>query len=256
MRVYHYTSIESLAMILSNRMIRFSRLDTVDDPDEFAFENKSGIDIAKFIYVSCWSKNSNESIPLWKIYGNNEKGIRISLDEDMFKMTYKEIEKNGRQMPFILDDDFFKDKDFIASLPYTNNNQEQCFFEKVNCVDDPKSEMKNEYIKTGKKFGTDIGKIGICKNQDWKFLNEYRFRICVAPKKNYKDIVTPFEVAFRDNIPYNKNYVDLPLNDSFNDIEITLGPKTGEAEEVIVKALMKRYLGREDCNYSVFKGLV
>lgn len=32
MKLYHYTSIETLALILKHKTIRFSRLDRVDDP--------------------------------------------------------------------------------------------------------------------------------------------------------------------------------------------------------------------------------
>ena len=34
MKIYHYTTIDALAMILSNRSIKFSRLDKVDDMEE------------------------------------------------------------------------------------------------------------------------------------------------------------------------------------------------------------------------------
>ena len=256
MKIYHYTSIEALAMILSNKTFRFGRLDTVDDPDEYSYKNTYGINPAQYIYVSCWSNNPNESIPQWKIYGNNQKGVRIVLDHEMFPIDYKEIEK-GRIVPFLLSKAFFADKDYMASLPYVHNYTGQEFFKAVRCVDNPKAEMEEEYIKIDKKIGIDIGEIGVCKNQDWLFLNEHRFRICVAPKKKYIDRVTPFEVAFRDNTPYKEKYVDLPiLEEVFNEMEITLGPKVGADGEFIVKALMSKFLGREDCKYSVFKGLV
>lgn len=32
--LYHYASLDTLALILHNRTIRFSRLDKVDDPQE------------------------------------------------------------------------------------------------------------------------------------------------------------------------------------------------------------------------------
>jgi hypothetical protein len=35
--------VEALAMILSNKIFRFSRLDTVDDPDEYSYKNTYGI---------------------------------------------------------------------------------------------------------------------------------------------------------------------------------------------------------------------
>ena len=34
MKIYHYTTIDSLAMILSSRSIKFNRLDKVDDLEE------------------------------------------------------------------------------------------------------------------------------------------------------------------------------------------------------------------------------
>lgn len=174
----------------------------------------------------------------------------------MFPISSVEIEK-GRIVPYLMSDAFFADKDYMASLPYVYDHTQHEFFKAVECVDDPKNEMKSEYIKVGKKTGTSIGKIGVCKNHDWHFLNEHRFRICVVPKGKYSDRVTPFDVSFRDNTPYKEKYVDLPIYESeLQKMEITLGPKVGPDGEEIVKALMGKYLGREDCKYSVFKGLV
>lgn len=65
MKIYHYTSIQTLALILKSRSIRFNRLDFVDDLEESAYPsgNKGlNLNLAKFVYVSCWS---NYSAPLW-----------------------------------------------------------------------------------------------------------------------------------------------------------------------------------------------
>ena len=117
MKIFHYTTIESLAMILSQKTFRFSRLDTVDDPDEYSYSKKYGYNPAEFIFVACWSTNPYESIPQWKIYGGNEKGVRISFEQDMFPLSYEEIE-HGCILPFLFDKDFYNDKDYIISLPY------------------------------------------------------------------------------------------------------------------------------------------
>lgn len=66
MKLYHYTSIETLALILKHKTIRFSRLDRVDDPDEYSFK-EDGITPAHYCYVSCWTKNDNENLPQWYI---------------------------------------------------------------------------------------------------------------------------------------------------------------------------------------------
>jgi hypothetical protein len=63
MKIYHYTNVESLAMILKNKTIRFNRLDKVDDIEEGNAES-SGVRFCKYVFVSCWTENPEESIPL------------------------------------------------------------------------------------------------------------------------------------------------------------------------------------------------
>ena len=71
--LYHYTSIETLALILSNRKIRLNRLDKVDDPQEQIA--KEIADMGKLVFVSSWTDDSDESIPMWKMYGSLESGV-------------------------------------------------------------------------------------------------------------------------------------------------------------------------------------
>ena len=86
MRIYHYTNIETLALILKNKTIRFNRLDQVDDLEEGQSEC-SGIKIGQYLFVSCWTEDSEESIPLWRMYTDKGVGVRIGIEKDMFK-TY------------------------------------------------------------------------------------------------------------------------------------------------------------------------
>lgn len=51
--LYHYTSLDTLAMILHNRTIRFSRLDKVDDPQEQRSADSQNL--GKMKLVSCWT---------------------------------------------------------------------------------------------------------------------------------------------------------------------------------------------------------
>ena len=84
MKIYHYTTIETLALILKNRNIRFNRLDKVDDLEE-ARTKSNGLNLAQYRFISCWTKSEEESIPLWKMYTNNGIGVRIGLEQKMFK---------------------------------------------------------------------------------------------------------------------------------------------------------------------------
>lgn len=81
MKIHHYTSIETLELILKNRTIRFNRSDKVDDPDEIELE-VNGLPFAKYLLVSCWSIEEEESIPQWGIYAGKSKGVRITLDSE------------------------------------------------------------------------------------------------------------------------------------------------------------------------------
>ena len=54
MKIHQYTSIDSLALILKNKTIRFKRLDKMDDIEEAALSN-AGIHLGGFMFVSCWT---------------------------------------------------------------------------------------------------------------------------------------------------------------------------------------------------------
>ena len=77
MLIHHYTNIEALAMILSTRKIRFNRLDRMDDLEEGHVEAQ-GVPLGKYTYVSCWTEEEEESIPLWNMYAGKEMGVRLS----------------------------------------------------------------------------------------------------------------------------------------------------------------------------------
>jgi hypothetical protein len=89
MKIYHYTSIKALALILKTRRIRFSRLDTVDDPEEYQFV-ENNMQPAKYTFVSCWTRNELESIPQWRLYGDELHGVRIGMEERMFPLSHSE----------------------------------------------------------------------------------------------------------------------------------------------------------------------
>jgi len=81
--IHHYTDITSLALILNSKKIRFTRLDKVDDITESKYYGH--YNLSNYIFVSCWTYSEDESIPQWKMYTNNMKGVMISFPEDFFK---------------------------------------------------------------------------------------------------------------------------------------------------------------------------
>ncbi|MDD4080827.1 MAG: hypothetical protein PHP02_05385 [Eubacteriales bacterium] len=82
--LYHYTSIPTLALILKNRTMRLNSLKNVDDPTEIQSQDIEGV--GKYILVSCWTRQSEESIPMWQMYSSNLCGVRIGMREYPFQV--------------------------------------------------------------------------------------------------------------------------------------------------------------------------
>lgn len=238
MKIYHYTSIETLALILQNKTIRFNRLDNVDDVEESCYSSgETNIKLGKYCFVSCWTKSSDENISLWKMY-TNYKGVRIGLDEDMF-ITYNNSYFKGI---FNIGEDYIAppaiNEAKLYDVIYVNNPQEYIA----------------QLIK-GTKFGTGINTehIGIYKKEEWCFQKESRFKIILLPfddssvgEKSYKNFTHYFTSILGSSIslnkPIKKEYIDINLKEEkLNNIEIMIGPQITTGEEVIIKKLLKDY---------------
>ena len=111
MKIYHYTSIETLALILNNRTLRFNNISNVNDPDECITEDFGSMQ--QYCFVSCWTKQIEESIPFWQMYASNGHGIRLesdtnhihfrntnTFDNDLYHIVSNVIKQN--------EDSFFK----------------------------------------------------------------------------------------------------------------------------------------------------
>lgn len=212
MRIYHYTSIDTLELILRNRTIRFNRTDRVDDKDEIELII-SGKPFAKYIFASCWTMESKESIPQWGLYAGKSRGVRISLDSDyMFnnfiniihfdKSLHSEQEYNdfvGKKavrlderrwlFPCVFKDGTWKGfpcylfhgainplRSGMCILPHRYFKH---FFVEVKYVEDVNSSYEdcfqvnhNNDETYGFKLKT---KVGYKKTKDWEFQKEARF---------------------------------------------------------------------------------
>ena len=80
--LYHYTSIESLAQILSSKTIRFNSLTELDDLTEGKCNDIKSI--GSYFFISSWTDIHEESLPFWNMYTPKMKGIRIKMPSDLF----------------------------------------------------------------------------------------------------------------------------------------------------------------------------
>ena len=68
--LYRYTSLESLALILKSRQIRLNPLDKMDDLQEQKTADVENL--GKFVFISSWTEESDESIPMCRKQGINK----------------------------------------------------------------------------------------------------------------------------------------------------------------------------------------
>lgn len=263
--IYHYTSIETLALILDSRNIRFNNLTAVDDIFEGSLFNKANL--AQFIFVSCWTKDNEENIALWKMYTHG-KGVRIGLPDYPWKKNiynlseWKDLGIDLRNNlnkiqygPFKVSD-IFGEKHFIMPpycLPMPN---EGVFTKDVVYLDDQMLEDKYKDIynhKLNEANGTFEIKIapiefGKFKHKRWAFQNEFRFVMFICPldrkydvkDKNAMNLMTTTFYDYLQNereSPIKDFYVELS-DEAISNMEITLGPLSTSADEIIVKALL------------------
>lgn len=243
MKIFHYTSIETLALILKNKTIRFSRLDKVDDPEEYDM-TEDGVTPAHYCFASCWTKKKEESLPQWYMYGSGSHGVRIEMDSDMFAVKRS---LNG--------------KDFLGGIETTKQGDcvmpvfaNQDAIQNIIYVDDMKYVKEKIFKDFIEQKGIYFPKIGIYKSKNWEFQQECRFRLYALPMKPMVTgmYYSPSDVI-ANNIPPKVDYIDVPILSAFlSKMKIVLGPKVSLGEKIIVQSLMKEFLARKDYDISIY----
>lgn len=250
MYLYHYTSIENLALILKNKTIRFTRLDCVDDVEESSvYENT--VPMGKYTFVSCWTESEEESIPLWNMYTPQMRGVRIKMNSSdlFFKYkiepgtyltsggsvtindgfeTYFQPEEQFNNLYTILSQGTDSD-DFIRKVEYTKDYEKH-------------SQSAINYTnKKGKPFLDIVTReVGKYKNERWKFQDEVRFALTIVPTiKNpiTNKLETIQSIQLGVEVPIK--YYDLKMDDTgFSNMEIIIGPHCSDSDIIIVESLI------------------
>lgn len=250
--LYHYTSINTLALILKNKTICFNNLLYVDDLEEV--ETKDMGKFGRYCCVSCWSGESNESIPLWNMYTPGMSGVRIKLPKFPFKKYV--IEKNEMDNVEKIETYIDMKKNMKSDNALIANYYPEIV--KVEYTEDEKllyPEIKSETIgiENSNNVTTTsytILPIGKYKRSNWAFQNEWRYKIFAMPYtytelgmcKTVEDqqrLIARLEDV-EQAIPYNKIFLEIDKA-CLKNMEIVLGPKATEADEIIVKTLVEKY---------------
>lgn len=227
--LFHYTGIEALSLILQSKKIRFSRADLVNDLEELRIIDVP--ELKKSVFISCWTASAEESVPLWKIYASNLKGVRIKLPTAMFKRGSEPYLSYRGKCSIInlmsLENVVKRGKGYLSWIPFLFGAPVQ--YSSDNSV----SVLDNEELI--------VDRIGNVKLKHWEFEEEFRF--VIIPDALWNQELKRFEPnkeLFPK--PIKQKQIDIPLSTSaINKIEVTLGPAATDAEYGIVDALLSKF---------------
>ena len=252
--LYHYTSIDILALILKYHTIRLNPLNKLDDLQE---QKTADIEnLGKFVFVSSWTSDEKESIPMWKMYTNPLSGVRIKLHKNPFvtKGTFLKdiIAKTGmtaepnqpEMVKTFLDLSELMSKGYYSPQAWDGEILKEIQYTDDQSLLEPKvSETTDSNIKI------DIGKLGIYKSKYWEFQKEWRYIMCFIPldfKGGPEGISQSINLTAQklllgiENPPFT--YYDLTIDsESFRKMEITFSPKITEGNRIILSDLVEKY---------------
>lgn len=264
--IHHYTSIDTLALILKSRKIRFTRMDLVDDLTE-----NEGLPTAieKLAFVSCWSEDESENIALWNMYTPKMHGVKISLPKHPWRQF---VLKPGRYFDFItihqdmktplpMEEIFAENYLIYPMFDFDEvDNTHSWFYKKVVYRDDYSEIYRNilqfnQASKTHELRG--IWEIGKYKSKQWEFQRESRYTLyCETTlplnhplingdrneqlKAKFIPYNAPNDPILKDF--HNLEWIDVPLDEEYlKNVTVTLGPMCSISDAIIVEALLKEY---------------
>jgi hypothetical protein len=269
--IFHYTSIESLAMILSTGRLRFARLDTVDDVTEA--QTFAGISFGKYFFVSCWTQEQEDNIAQWKMYGGDMEGIRIEFPTYPFKdarlQTHGEFKANGEMYGPIPTSEWVG-RDYMITLPMAGNPNFGGHAQYVDNVPEHYAAAIKRSIDPGGRVELKIDRmydLGRLKSKTWKFQSEYRFVLYVLPVdppfpqgvpiSPTIDQIANCGQAFLNGADTGARFIDISYDPAVLDqMVIRLGPLCTAGGRVCVEALRDRFAPNAKIEASPLTGMV
>jgi hypothetical protein len=232
-KIYHYTSFDTFQKIVENGVIRFNSLMNVDDAEEgFLLDTQSQ---APYTFVSCWTSQKREIIPLWKMYVNSPFAVRIEFSPDFLKPQ------------------FFK-KHFIAN--HTNRNayvflfhrgeRGTEFLSKVVYKEQPRIQMYKDV--RGLMTQGYIEDYALTKNERWEFQEEVRFVLQAVPIKQLRprrgsSLYNTCQEVIINNDPTDIQFIDMAYDKiCLMSAGIMLGPSTTTEHENELREYLSTHL--------------
>lgn len=255
--LYHYTSLETLALILENRTICFNSLLNVDDIEES--ETSDLKNFGKYVYVSCWTDEKDEMIPMWNLYTPGMHGVRIKLPAKPFvKYAYKagEYDFSSDCESCIDYQKIYEDNRVMITsnmpelVPVCYTNDEEKIIPRIRVkgsADDVQRLLSGNYAHT--EIAYSLAELGRNKREVWSFQKEWRYLLSFFPigirEAKNGSVEQQYELIRRlenpdQETPYERFFLKL-RQDAIDKMEVVFGPRMSEAERILAKALLHKH---------------
>lgn len=268
--LHHYTTVNTLALILRHQTLRFTRLDQFDDITEG--RSLGPFPLGARMFASCWSAADEESIPQWAMYGDSMRGVRLSLRSDPFTWRPIDIRWHENFQFLDLEAPYSIEEMLAANITLLPTAQmRQTFGQPVNYVPDVSAAIglfatvssENEITLHGE--GTEIA---FLKSDSWAFQQEHRFVMVAAPgpTEPYTGDASAYiesrKVWHRKGVDLIRGipsplYVDLKLDHkALTNAEILVGPLAPPGTMEIVESLIARFAVGAVVRESNLRGMI
>jgi len=263
--LYHYTTLDTLKLIMINQTIRFTRIDLMNDPVEGYLNNFP--DTKKYVFSSSWTAEKRDEVPLWKMYSNLQ-GVRIRMPIDLFNssesMKIRKLPGNNYLIQSKLTEEYtietqHLDKNFVNIISNINTvfgptTIEYC----ENEIDLDKGIVNLKELNGKSKYPKEffeiyLNLIGQRKIDFWKFEKEFRYRIFFGNSIMVAGTKQVLNSNY-EKYPVLSKYLDVRFKkESLENIEILLAPNTESRIENELKTILNS-LGIE--NYTINKSKI
>lgn len=237
--LYHYTSIESLALILANRTLRFTRLDGVNDPEEASASDLPNA--AMLVFASCWTAQHRESLAMWRMYTPNLQGVRIKLPNNPFAGRYMPtiFEKGGAIQRINGKIEITRANNGMGIVSYYVTGPNKIYY-----TDDKAYRNGPCLLDEGNQWSVQLHDLGMVKNTYWAFEEEWRYKVLATFSEAILQEPNPLSHPALDLIafPVQETAVFVPIDEtSFDGMEVVLGPCATAGQEVIIRSLLEKF---------------
>ena len=248
--LYHYTTLDKLALILRNRTIRLNPLDKMDDLQENMTSDVKNF--GRIFFASSSTEEATESIPMWKMYASMESGVRIGLPKNPFKRypAQATVKETGELINY---DVLIPLEELYQKGIYTTAYDKLSILVKMDYNNDINLLEPKILGEDGKSlvFST----FGKYKSEYWKFQKEWRYLLWFDKPDPWNNGNNFFEEVLAGNVTLPINYFDLKIDDGcFNKMEVLISPKMSEGNRILLDTLIKRYNPTALLKESVLRG--